>query len=269
MNGPIPLVQKKLGKTPSVPADSSRAHNPLRAPSNTTLVEEAARKALSAQELAETLERFRRLCRSTNAQPAQLDETAEVLRNAGFKQELMRLLREALSETGINPHVGALWIRRVVNSKVWDRRYPAGLDALCKQGEVGRRAVIEFLEEAGRKRRIELVLTAVSRHRKWLRREPQGWAAVVRALTRVRCYSKAVQWMAGWRDQGPLDLPTLHCLALALRATGQTQASKEVVNLALQNSEAAALFPIFILWTAQDQAFAGDTQGASATFKQI
>jgi hypothetical protein len=241
----------------------------MRSLSNNSLVEEAARKALSAQELEKTLERFRELCLKPGDDVTTLEETAETLRNAGFKNELMQLLRKALTIPEANPHVGALWIRRVVTSRVWDHRYPQELDDLCSQGEVGHRAVLEFLEIAGSKRRSQLVQHALARHAKWLRTHPKGWAVAGRALVEARCYHQAARWMSGWRKQPDLDLPTLHCLALALRATGRIKQSDEVVRLALARPAAAEQFPIFKLWSAQDEAFSGHTQDASASFKQI
>ncbi|HZR20772.1 MAG TPA: hypothetical protein VFE51_26055 [Verrucomicrobiae bacterium] len=264
----IPIVEDSSAKNVSVAGGPDSGHAGLRGLSNTSLVEEAARKALSAQELEKTIERFRTLCQDPAADVKALEDTAETLRNAGFKQELMRLLRDALAAPRVNPHVGAIWIRRVVTSKIWDHRYPDGLDALCKAGEVGRRAVIEFLEIAGPKRRSQLVLQAVARHQRWLRTHETGWAAAGRALVQARCYSKAVKWMSDWRRHD-LDLPTMNCLALALRATGRMRVSDEVARLALARPSAADLFPLLTLWAAQDEAFAGDTQSASATFKRI
>jgi hypothetical protein len=262
-------VQETSGN-PSVPKkERSSGHGALRAVSNTSLVEEAARKALSAQELERKVEQFRQLCLEPGNDVRVLEETAEVLRNAGFKNELMNLLREALEKAEVNPHVGALWVRRVVNSKIWDHRYPEGLDALCKEGETGHRAVIEFLDIMGRKRQGALIQKAVARHARWLRTHPEGWAAAGQALVQARDYSKAARWMSDWRNKPQLDLPTLSSLALALRATGRAKAADEVVQLALARPGAAEEFPILKLWVAQDLVFAGSTQPASATFKQI
>jgi len=241
----------------------------MRALSNTALVEEAARKALSAQELEKTIERFRQLCITPGEDVRQLEEVAEILRNAGFKNELMNLLREALTLPGANPHVGALWVRRVVTSKIWDHRYPDGLDALCKQGEIGHRGVIEFLDLTATKHRSHLVTMAVARHRSWLRNDPRGWSAAGRALVQAHCYRQATRWMARWRERADLDLETLHCLALALRATGRMKDSDEVIHVALSRPNAAESFPRFRLWVAQDQALAGETENASGSFKQI
>ena len=241
----------------------------MRSLSNTALVEEAAKKALSAQQLEKTIERFRQLCVAPGDQAAALEETAEILRNAGFKVELMRLLNEALAQPEANPHVGALWMKRIVTSKIWDHRYPQGLDSLCAQGELGRQAVIEFIELVGLKRRHQLVLQAVSRHAKWLRSHPSGWAAVGRALVRARCYRKAARWLADWRSKPELDLPTFHSLALALRATGRNDQAREVIRVASGKPGAEEQFPIFKVWQAEDEAFAGNSQNASAILKQV
>src|SRR5262249_37750234 len=154
-----------------------------------------------------------------------------------------------------NPHVGALWMRRVVTSKVWDHRYPAELDSLCRQGQIGHRAVIEFLDLVGGKRRWKLVQQAVSRHARWLRTEPDGWAAAGRALTRARCYAQAAKWMSNWREQPDLDLPTLQCLVLSLRATGRSAMADEVNRLALNKAGSADDGSIFRLYAAEDEVF--------------
>src|SRR5579883_300496 len=241
----------------------------MRALSNSALVQEAARKALSAQELEKTLARFRELCVDKGADVTALEQVAETLRNAGFKNELMNLLREALELPNANPHVGALWVRRVVTSKIWDHSYPDYMDVLCKEGEVGRCAVLEFLELAGAKRRVELVRTAVSRHGKWLRGDNPGWAVAGRALVQCRCYGSAARWMAGWRDKPAIDPPTLQALVLALRATGKKKEAGEVIQLASSSSGGMEVSDVLKLWIAEDLAFGGDTEKASATFKLI
>ena len=241
----------------------------MRALSNTVLVEQAARKALSVQELEKTLNRFRQLCVTPGEVLRPLEDTAEALKEAGFKHELMQILRESLALPEANPHVGALWMRRVVTSKVWDHRYPAELDSLCRQGQIGHRAVIEFLDLVGGKRRGKLVRQALSRHAKWLRNEPDGWAAAGRALTRARCYRQATKWMSNWQEQPDLDLPTLRCLVLALRATGRSALANAVNGLALKKAGSGDEGSIFRLYAAEDEAFAGNTQSAALTLKQI
>jgi hypothetical protein len=241
----------------------------MRSISNAPLVQEAARKALSAKELEKTLERFRELCLMPGEDIQILEQTAEVLRQAGYRQELMNLLRQALVMPNANPHVGALWMRRVVVSKTWDHRYPPELDSLCKNGQVGYRALLEFLELVGLKRRSRLLKEAIRHHAKWLGNDSRGWAVTGRALVMCRCYGQAVRWMAAWRKQPELDLPTLRCLAHALRAKGKIKEAREIVTLALSKPGAAQQFPIFKLWLAQDEVFGGDVSAALASFNQV
>ena len=241
----------------------------MRALSNTAVVEQAAKKALSAQQLEKTLLAFRQLCLTPGDDTGALEQVAETLRNAGFRRELMDILRETLTRPEVNPHVGAIWIRRSVTSKFWDHRYPESLDELCQRGEVGHRAVIEFLQILGAKRRYALIRQTIARHRKWLRSDPQGWSAAGRALVQARCYRQAAQWMADWRKKPDLDLETLHSLTLALRASGRTKQANEVARVVVERPGALEQFPMFKLWQAEDLAFSGDTEGASNVFKTV
>src|SRR5689334_7910143 len=132
------------------------------------------------------------------------------------------------------------------------------MDQLCRQkGEIGHRALIEFLGTAAAKQRTSLVREAVRKHSRWLRKDPGGWRAAGRALVGVRLYRWAAQWMSDWAQRPPLDLPMLHSLALALRGDGKEQQAQEIVDLALAKSDANQQFSIFHLWQAQEQALAG------------
>ena len=55
------------------------------------LIADAAKRALTPSEAAKTLESFRQLCVTKEADARVLEETAEKLRLAGYKQELAAL----------------------------------------------------------------------------------------------------------------------------------------------------------------------------------
>src|SRR5262249_22429896 len=118
-------------------------------------------------------------------------------------------------------------------------------------------------------RRANLVREALARHAKWLRMDAKGWAVAGSALAQCRCYQQAARWMSGWRNRTDLDLQTLQWLALTLRATGRTKQASEIGSLALAKPGAAEQFPIFKLWLAQDEAFAGNTQDAFEHFREV
>ena len=216
------------------------------------------------------VERLRGLCLTKGEDVTELEAAAQALRQSGYKQELSQVLREAIWWPESHPHVGALWIRRLLSSNNWDRRYPKSMDQLCREHrEIGHRAVIEFLGTVGAKHRITLVRQAVRKHGRWLRANPEGWGAGARALVAARLYRQAAKWMSDWRQRAPLDLPMLHCLALALRGAGREQQAQEIVDLALAKPDVHQQFSIFHLWQAQEQALAGNTATAVAHFKEV
>lgn len=238
--------------------------------SGVDLVTDAAKRALTPSEAGKLLETFRQLCVSNLEDARALEETADKLRRAGYKQELSRALREVLTLPGAHPQVGAIWMRRLVASNSWDHRYPQGMDALCERGEIGQRAVIEFLEIIAAKRRGgRLVRKAIRRHGKWLRGHPRGWGVAARALVGVRHYRAASAWMADWHERGELEPPLLHCLALALRGAGRFKEAHEVIASALAKPGADQSYPALKVWYALEEALAGNTQAAATHFKEL
>lgn len=229
----------------------------------------SALAALSPQEAEETLKRLRALSLDKEQPSALLEAAAESLRGSGYKEELGRVLREALSAPNAHPFVGALWMRRIVDRRSWNRRYPEGMDELCRRGEIGYQGVLEFLKAAGAKSKGQLVRRALRRHGKWLQKHPEGWRVAAQALVDAGEYGHAVRWMSGWRSKMPLDLPLLHCLALALRGSGRERRAREVVSLALQQPEADRQFPDLKLWHVAEEALAGQAETAAAAFKEL
>lgn len=212
-------------------------------------------------------EKLRRLCLTAGDEVRPLEATVDALCASGYKPEAAGILRESLALPGAHPHVGALWIRRVVSRRTWNRRYPDGLDKLCERGEIGRRAVLEFLQSAAVARKPELVKTAIKRHRRWLREDPAAWATAGRALVAARCYRAAARWMSDWRRKTELDLPTLDALAAALRAEGRLRAASEVISSALEKPGAGQL-PSLQIAFAMEEALLGRTASAAEALKR-
>ena len=228
-----------------------------------------AKTTLNSKEAQRVLEELRQLCRTPNADVAQLESAARALRDSGYKTELFQVLREALESPEVNPYVGAMWMRRVVGSNTWNRHYVGGMDELCERGEVGYRAVIEFLEAAGAKRKKELVSEALRKHAHWLSTHPVGRIAAARALVNVRSYSKAARWMRDWPAGSEAELPVLYCQALGLRGSGREKEAHKIVELALAKPDADQQFPAFRVWYAAEEALLGNTQAAADAFKDL
>jgi len=227
------------------------------------------RTFLTPREADVALEQLERWCFDQNATPEQLDEAARGLREAGYKVEMSRVVHHALADPDANPHVGALWMRRVISRRRWNGAYPGRMDELCRQGEIGRRAVIEFLDTASARGKRALVRQALRKHRRWLRRHPLGWATAARALARSGDYRALKHWMADWHSRPDLDLELLYSLALALRSTGEEKKAHEVVKQALVKPQAVESYPALKLWYAMEEAWAGRTESANEQFQQL
>jgi hypothetical protein len=224
---------------------------------------------LSPRQAQVALEQLERWCLDKNFSSEQLDEAASALREAGYKVELSRIVHHALADPQANPHVGALWMRRVVSRRRWNGAYPDHMDALCREGEIGHRAVIEFVETVSTRGKHALVRRALRKHGRWLRQHPQGWTAAARALARLGLYGTLARWMADWRARPELDLELLYFLALALRTTGEEKEAHEVVRQALTKPEAVQNYPALKLWYALEEALAGRTEPALEHFQQL
>jgi hypothetical protein len=215
------------------------------------------------------LEQLEKWCFDKAASTEQMDAAAKALREAGYKLELSRIVHHALADSQAHPHVGALWMRRVVSRRRWNGKYPDHLNALCRQGEAGRRAVIEFLETVSARRKHRLIRRVLRKHGRWLRQHPLGWPATARALFRVGYYRKLCHWVSDWRERPDLDLELKYGLALALRTIGREKAAHELVCHALTQPGAAQNYPVLRLWFALEEALAGRGESASDHFNQL
>jgi hypothetical protein len=262
-------VQRPADPQATPPGDASSGSTAKRPRPNIDLASEAAKRALTREQAAELITKLRALCLNRDADAGLIEQTADLLRNAGYKQELVEVLRESLASPDAHPHVGALWMRRLVASNAWDRKYPAGMDALCRRGEIGHLAVLEFLEVAAAKRKAQLVLRAVRKHGRWLRTHPRGWGVAARALVSVRCYMAAAAWMSDWRSRPELDAVLINCLTFALRGSGRFQEAHLFIKAALEKANTGDQFPGLEIWYAMEEGLAGNTQTADAHFKSL
>ena len=228
-----------------------------------------AKLYLSPEEAQKALEHLRLLCFAKDEDPTPLEIATDALREAGYKQDVSKILHRALMLPEVNPHVGALWVRRVVSRRRWDGRYPRHMDKLCRRGEVGRRAVIEFLELAGARRLRRHINRVIRKHGRWLREHPKGWQVAVKVLAQQGDYRKVINWFGDWHLKSEADLELLFCLVLALRTTGRERAAHEIVQVARNKPGNDQQHRILGLWFVFEEALAGNTQSAFDNFKEM
>jgi hypothetical protein len=267
VNSPDPNLQ--LGSQ-TVPVElTAAAAGPVESSAEATRAIALGRSFLSPQQAQLALDQLEEWCLDRTSSAEQLDAAAKALRDAGYKVELSQIVHHALADPEANPHVGALWIRRVVSRRRWNGRYPDHMDSLCRQGEIGRRAVIEFLETMSARRKDHLVHRVLRKHRRWLHGHPTGWPATARALMRLNSHGALCRWMSDWDKRSNVEADLMYGLALALRSTGQEPKAHEVVNRALARSGAAEKYPTLELWYALEEALAGRTQSAVEHFERL
>lgn len=223
---------------------------------------------LSYQKAKETVETFRVACLSKETPAERLDELASTLQNAGYREELTQVLGEALGAEEANPQVGALWIRRLVSSKSWKRNYPDYIDELCERGEIGRRAVLEFLQYLNTKSKPALICRLLSRHGKWVRKDTEAWSLAAGALAKAEEFSRTKSWTRDWRERPEGGARVLFARALALRCVKREREAHEVVQAALSMPGASEEYPVLVLWAAMEEGIAGQVEPGAAHFQQ-
>lgn len=227
----------------------------------------AATQGLSIQEARKTLDQFKVACRNPSERAARLDELSQILQDAGFRHEMSDILTDALRLDEVNPQAGALWVRRVVSSKVWDRKYPKYLDDLVVRGEIGRRALTELLKYLNNKGKAAVARPLFRKHSRILRQMPEVRALAVGALASSGLYKPVVQWTRDWQDPNtPLSL--LYARAMALRGLGRENKAAKVVDAALAR-DGLAEYPLLGLWKANHEALRKRTETAAKYYAAL
>src|SRR5262245_6029173 len=74
-------------------------------------------KLLAPAEAKVALEELRQLASASGDVSELLDRLAKSLRESGYTAEMMAVISESLDLPNANPHLGVLWMRRIVESK--------------------------------------------------------------------------------------------------------------------------------------------------------
>lgn len=227
----------------------------------------AATQGLSIQEARKTLEQFKAACRNSSESAARLDELSQILQDAGYRHEMSDIMTDALRYDDAHPQLGALWVRRIVSSKAWDRKYPKYLDDLVERGEIGKRAVVELLKHLGGKGRPAVARPLFRNHSSLIRAMPETREMAVAALAKSGLHRQVVRWTRDWRQpETPLSL--LYARALAYRGLGRDSKAASVVDAALAR-DGFAQYPLLGLWKANYEALRKHTDTAAKHYDAL
>jgi cellulose synthase operon protein C len=225
-------------------------------------VQLAARRA----DRAGALKGLKGLCVAKADSTWPLDAATAALRDAGWADAAEAVLGEALGAEEVHPHAAELWVERWAARRDWGQA--RRLDALLERGEVGRRALVAYVKEAGRAKAKGLVRSCVRRYGERLRGDGQSWGMTGYALTNVHDYRGAAAWLADWGERQDVQPWVLLNLVLSLRAMGRDAEANRASRRALE-LPADGTTTYHAVWLAFDEAVGGNAAEAAKRLAEV
>ncbi|MFN4260003.1 MAG: tetratricopeptide repeat protein [Gemmataceae bacterium] len=193
----------------------------------------AARLAVTRENQSDAEEVLRTLCVSPCDSDWPLNQAARFMRQAGWGAQVGAILCQALESEAVHPQVASLWIEHLAAQQEWSSG-AEWLDRLQPRGELGRRALITFLEELGKAHQRDWIQRTLRRHDQRLREDTYLWGTVGFALSTCNAHQQVIRWMADWPDRDGLQPWMLINLALSLHGAGKEEEAYRVSQRALQ-----------------------------------
>jgi Tfp pilus assembly protein PilF len=208
---------------------------------------------------------FRGVCECPVDDGAAFKDALNALMTAGLDGAAISLIEQTLNSENANPSLGSYWVLILMQQG----RLPSHrrLKRLHKRGEIGRRAILSYVQLLGgtgaedkvlKRSKCRRLLAAMLRaHGPWLSADEAGWRVVVAALTDLALTARALRWLEGWEQRTDLTPTILHDLVINLKRAGREREVAAVCRRAMDLSRDAAT-PFLELWLAQEEALAGD-----------
>jgi tetratricopeptide (TPR) repeat protein len=206
-------------------------------------------------------------CASTALQGKLIEDVVSLLDEAGWAAQVDQVLDEALHGESVNSQVGPLWIERRLAAGDWG--CVNRLDALLEKGAIGKRALVAYVNAAGKQKRKAELDQVLKKYRDALRADTWSWGNVGYALTTARDYRAAIEWMADWSGRDDAEPWMLLNLVLALRGLERTDEAFRVGEHALGLPENDFTTPYHETWLAVDEALAGQVEAAAERLEGV
>lgn len=207
---------------------------------------------------------LRQLCFSTTEDPGLIRTAAISMQEGGWDNSLYRVFDDIVSQPGVNPEVGALWIKLRFGRADCEPR----LDALKGTGELWRRASAAYLEVLGHSQLAEPVHKYLPEHEEALREDSPTWATIGAIFLEIGAFQAAVDWMSDWRSRSDLAPWMLWNYTLALRHLKRDADAYEVGKQALLLRD-DVLSGNHKLMLSLDEILAGDIAAADTLFEEL
>jgi tetratricopeptide (TPR) repeat protein len=219
---------------------------------------------------------FGNLCSLDKLETWTLATAAKVLDGHNQRREVDKLIAEQLSANGCAPALAEFWVERELGRSRWGLH--KRLAALKAQGEIGRRAILRYLDRMGdafqdaqRKKDVTTPLMLryhlwrlLSKHRSWLATDLEGWGKVGFVLTCIGRPGPVIAWLGDWKNRPKAESWMLYNLVIMLQRKKRYEESREIIRHAVAMRHAGDLYESFRLWAAFEEALQGNLSQAQA-----
>ncbi len=227
-------------------------------------------------ELSRTPSLFGALCASEKVEPWCLETAAKILDRQNHPRQVDELVNARLSAAQCAPAVAEFWVDRELARGRWGLH--KRLAALKDRGELGRRAVLRYLDHMGeafniarRKRDVTTPLKLryhlhrlLRKHRSWLAGDIDGWGKVGFVLTCIGRPQSVIDWLSDWRTKPNAESWMLYNLVIMLQHKGRYDECREIIRHAVALRHGGDLYEAFRLWAAFEEALGGNFSQAEA-----
>ncbi len=231
----------------------------------------AVELAAARQQWDRALELFTALCSLNLVEQWSIATAAKALDDRGQRRPVDGLIDRHLLKGGASPALAEFWVERQIARGRW--RLHSRLKALKAEGEIGRRAVLRYLDRMGQTfqnaRQKQDVTTPLKlrwhfgrlrrKHGDWLKADVEGWGKVGYVLTCIGRPGPVVAWLGDWRNRPHAESWMLYNLVIMLQRKGRHEESRDVIRHAVALRHGEDLYEIFRLWAAFEEALLGNT----------
>jgi len=218
---------------------------------------------------------LRSLCVFQNENPWAISTAASAVLEAGWHRDAEELFGETMEMAEANPQAGALWVeRRAARGKLNCLRQ---LDRLHTRGEIGRRAIVSYIEAlAAACQRFHarrdvfgpmkcrwLFRRVLRRHRDWLQADDWSWGKAGYAMTALGKFREAEKWLGDWKSRSRAEPRMLHNLVWVLQRKGRDAEANEIIRHAVTLAGRDSTHVRFRIWVAMEEALAGNVLAAT------
>jgi cellulose synthase operon protein C len=211
----------------------------------------------------ETLQKIGRL---PGLQEASLQESVNLVMNAGWELQVETAFAPLLSDSATLPVIGRHWMRARQKKSFW-----LGLWKLrrLRPTPAHRREIdMSIVENLGEAKRVLALRLFCRLRRRTLRAHDETWAQVGYAFNGCQRFRSVVRWMSDWRER-PEAPPWMYFnLIQSLYSRKKVSEAREVLAAALRRPPDHTHDKL-LGWLACEQALDGDTAAALATTDRI